>query len=402
MQAAQTYFFTYPQHLILILEENENEERQSMKLLFQKNDLIAAINIVMKAVPAKSTMPIMECILLDASNGKITLLGNDTEFGIETICKGEIIEGGKLALDAKLFAEIIRRLPQSDDISLTIESDEKNLTTIRCENSVFKISGKDGNEFAMLPSIDRKQSVSLSQFTLKSAINQTIFSIASNDSNKKMTGELLEVNEDSFVVTSLDGHRISIRKSKLNESYDKQKAIVPGKALNEISKILSGGVYDEVMIFFSQNHILFEFNDTVVVSRLIDGEYFHVAQMLSEDYETKVQVNRKQLMDSIERATIFVRDNDKQPLVFKIEDGVLGLKINTDLGRMDAELSIRKTGKDLMIGFNPKFLVDALRNIEDEDVSLYMSIPRSPLFIRDDKGSYNYMILPVNFNADSI
>ncbi len=373
-----------------------------MKLKFQKNDLITAINIVMKAVPAKSTMPVMECILLDASQGHISLVGNDTEFGIETICKGEILEVGKLALDAKLFSEIIRRLPQSEELSLTIESDERNLTTISCENSVFKISGKDGNEFTILPSIDRSQSVSLSQFTLKSIINQTIFSIASNDSNKKMTGELFEVNEDTLVVTSLDGHRISIRRTKLNEQYDKQKAIVPGKALNEISKILTGGVYDEVIIYFSKNHILFEFNDTVVVSRLIDGEYFHVSQMLSEDYETKVQVNRKQLMDSIERSTIFVRDNDKQPLVFKIEDNVMGLKINSDLGRMDAELAIRKTGKDLMIGFNPKFLVDALRNIEDEEVSLYMSIPRSPLFIRDDNGNYNYMILPVNFNADSV
>lgn len=373
-----------------------------MKLRFQKNELTTAINIVLKAVPAKSTMPIMECILLDASNGHISLVGNDTEFGIQTICKGEILELGKVALDAKLFSEIIRRLPQSEELSLSIETDANHLTVISCENSVFKISGKDGNEFTMLPNIDRTQSVSLSQFTLKSIINQTIFSIAVNDSNKKMTGELFEVNEDSLTVTSLDGHRISIRRTKLNESYEKQKAIVPGKALSEISKILTGGVYDEVILYFSQNHILFEFNDTVVVTRLIDGEYFHVAQMLSEDYETKVQVNRKQFMESIERSTIFVRDNDRQPLVFKIEDNVLGLKINTDLGRMDAELSIRKTGKDLMIGFNPKFLVDALRNIEDEEVSLYMSIPRSPLFIRDDKGSYNYMILPVNFNPEAV
>lgn len=373
-----------------------------MKLKFQKNDLVSAINIVMKAVPAKSTMPVMECILLDASREQIRLVGNDTEFGIETICKGEILEAGKVALNAKLFSEIVRRLPQSEELSLDIETDERNVTVIRCENSVFKISGKDGNEFTMLPNIDRNQSVSLSQFTLKTIINQTIFSIAANDSNKKMTGELFEVSEDTLIVTSLDGHRISIRRTKLNDHYEKQKAIVPGKALNEISKILTGGVYDEVVLYFSRNHILFAFNDTVVVSRLIDGEYFHVAQMLSEDYETKVQVNRKQLMDSIERSTIFVRDNDKQPLVFKIEDGVLGLRISTDLGRMDAELPIRKTGKDLMIGFNPRFLVDALRNIEEEEVSLYMSIPRSPLFIRDDKGSYNYMILPVNFNADAI
>ncbi len=372
-----------------------------MKLQFKKTDLINAINIVSKAVPSKTTMSILECILVDASNGKIELVGNDAEFGIQTVCNGTIIEAGKVALEAKIFSEIIRRLPEASGIEVTIETDEHNNTVITCENSVFKIAGRDGNEFTALPKIDKNQSVSLSQFMLRQIISQTIFSIAANDSNKKMTGELFEVNEDDFTVTSLDGHRISIRRIKLNQNYDAAKAIVPGKALNELSKILSGGVYDEVIVYFSMNHIMFEFNDTLVVTRLIDGDYFHVAQMLSEDYETKITVNRKNFLDCLDRSTIFVKDNDKQPLVLKIEENVLGLKIKTDLGTMDAEIAIRKTGNDLMIGFNPKYLVDALRAIEDEEVTIYMSIPRSPCFIRDDKKTYNYMILPVNFNADA-
>ena len=372
-----------------------------MKLQFKKTDLINAINIVSKAVPSKTTMSILECILVDASNGKIELVGNDAEFGIQTVCNGTIIEAGKVALEAKIFSEIIRRLPEASGIEVTIETDERNNTIITCENSVFKIAGRDGNEFTALPKIDKNQSVSLSQFMLRQIISQTIFSIAANDSNKKMTGELFEVNGDDFTVTSLDGHRISIRRIKLNQNYDTAKAIVPGKALNELSKILSGGVYDEVIVYFSMNHIMFEFNDTLVVTRLIDGDYFHVAQMLSEDYETKIIVNRKNFLDCLDRSTIFVKDNDKQPLVLKIEENVLGLKIKTDLGTMDAEIAIRKTGNDLMIGFNPKYLVDALRAIEDEEVTIYMSIPRSPCFIRDDKKTYNYMILPVNFNADA-
>lgn len=373
-----------------------------MKLQFKKNDLTDAINIVSKAVPSKTPMSILECILVDASNGKIELVANDTEFGIETICEGTILEPGKVALEAKIFSEIIRRLPEAQDMQVTIETDQRNNTSITCENSQFKISGRDANEFTTLPKIDKNQSVSVSQFTLKQIINQTIFSIAVNDSNKKMTGEYFEVRDDVLTVTSLDGHRISIRKVKLNAKYEELKAIVPGKALNELTKILNGGVYDEVILYFSRNHILFEFNNTMVVTRLIDGEYFHVAQMLSEDYTTKLTVNRKNLLDCIERSTIFVKDNDKQPLVLKIEDNVLGLKINTDLGSMDAEVAIRKAGNDLMIGFNPKFLVDALRNIEDEEISIYMSIPRSPCFIRDDEQNYNYMILPVNFNSEAV
>jgi DNA polymerase-3 subunit beta len=373
-----------------------------MKLQFKKNDLTDAINIVSKAVPSKTPMSILECILVDASNGKIELVANDTEFGIETVCEGKIIEAGKVALEAKIFSEIIRRLPEAEDMQVTIETDQRNNTSITCENSQFKIAGRDANEFTSLPKIDKNQSVSVSQFTLKQIISQTIFSIAMNDSNKKMTGEYFEVRDDELTVTSLDGHRISIRKVKLNNKYEELKAIVPGKALNELTKILNGGVYDEVVLYFSRNHILFEFNNTMVVSRLIDGEYFHVAQMLSEDYTTKLTVKRKNLLDCIERSTIFVKDNDKQPLVLKIEDNVLGLKINTDLGSMDAEVAIRKAGNDLMIGFNPKFLVDALRNIDDEEISIYMSIPRSPCFIRDDEQNYNYMILPVNFNAEAV
>jgi DNA polymerase-3 subunit beta len=373
-----------------------------MKLQFKKSDLTNAINIVLKAVPSKTPMSILECILIDASNGVIHLVGNDNEFGIETICKGTIEVPGKVALEAKIFSEIIRRLPEAENILLTIETDERNNTVITCENSVFKIAGRDGDEFTALPSIDKNQTVSLSQFSLRQVINQTIFSIALNDSNKKMTGELFEVNGDDFTVTSLDGHRISIRRVKLNNTYGLSRAIVPGKALSELTKILSGGVYDETLISFSKNHILFEFDDTTVVSRLIDGEYFHVAQMLSEDYETKITVNRKKLLECIERSTIFVKDNDKQPLVFKVEDNVFGLRIHTELGTMDAEVPIQKTGNDLMIGFNPRYMVDALRNIDDEEINIYMSIPRSPCFIRDDEKSYNYMILPVNFNPDEV
>ena len=372
-----------------------------MKLQFKKKDLVDSISIVQKAVPNKTTMSILECILIDASQGRIQLTANDMDFGIKTLCSGQILEAGKAALEAKLFSEIVRRLPEGTDIDIVIETDDRNNTVITCENSVFRILGRDADEFTTLPRIDKTQSVSVSQYTLKNIINQTIFSIASNDSNKKMTGEYFEVKGDNLSVTSLDGHRISIRRVKLNESYDSFHAIVPGKSLSEISKILSGGVYDEVVLYFSRNHIMFEFNDTIVVTSLIDGEYFHVAQMLSEDYETKVQVNRKDLLECIERSMIFVHENEKQPLIFKIEDAVMGLKINTERGTMDAEVAIRKSGNDLMIGFNPKYLVDALRNIESEEVSLYMSIPRSPLFIRDDEQTYNYMILPVNFNADS-
>lgn len=372
-----------------------------MKLTFKKDSLLNGINIVLKAVPSKTTMPILECILIDASADEIKLTANDMELGIETKVDGNILEKGKIALDAKLFSEIIRKLSSEDSV-VTIDSDEKFNTVISCENSVFKIQGRDGEEFSYLPYIEKNKYICLSQFSLKELIRQTIFSISVNDSNKMMTGELFEVNGGTLRVVSLDGHRMAIRKIALKDEYESTKVIVPGKTLNEISKILTGDNEKEVLIYFGTNHILFEFDDTIVISRLIEGEYFKVDQMLSSDYETKVSLNKKEFLDCIERATILIRENDKKPVILNIEDEKMSLKLNSSFGTMNAEILIHKTGKDLMIGFNPKFLIDALRIIDDEEVSLYMMNPKSPCFIKDDEETYIYLILPVNFNAAAI
>lgn len=372
-----------------------------MKLTFQKDDLLNGINIVLKAVPSKTTMPILECILIDASDNQIKLTSNDMELGIETKVEGTILSRGKIALDAKLLSEIIRKLSGGES-PITIESDEKYNTTITCDNSIFHIQGKNGEEFSYLPYIERDHYICLSQFTLKEVIRQTLFSISPNDSNKMMTGELFQVKGNELKVVSLDGHRMSIRKVALKDNYQDIKVIVPGKTLGEISKILGGDNEKDVLIFFSKNHILFEFDDTVVVSRLIEGEYFRIEQMLSSDYETKVTVNKREFLDCIDRASILIRENDKKPIIINITDSSMQLKLNSSFGSMNAEVLIHKTGKDIMIGFNPKFLIDALRIIDEEEVDLYMMNPKSPCFIKDVEETYIYLILPVNFNAASV
>ena len=369
-----------------------------MKLTFQKSSLLNGINIVLKAVPSKTTMPILECILIDASENEIKLTANDMELGIETKVEGTILEHGKIALDAKLFSEIARKLSDADSI-VTIESDDRFNTVISCENSVFRIQGKDGEEFAYLPYIERNQYICLSQFTLKEIIRQTIFSISVNDSNKMMTGELFEVNQDTLRIVSLDGHRLSIRKVLLKDTYENAKVIVPGKTLSEVSKILTGDNEKEVLIYFGANHILFEFDDTVVVSRLIEGEYFRVDQMLSNDYTTKLTVNKKEFLDSIDRANLLIREGDKKPIIINILNGLLQVNVNSAIGALNEDIDIDKEGKDIMIGFNPKFLMDALRVIDDENVTMYLVNHKSPCFIRDKEEKYIYLILPVNFTA---
>ncbi|HUM83851.1 MAG TPA: DNA polymerase III subunit beta [Lachnospiraceae bacterium] len=365
-----------------------------MKIICTKSDLLKSSNIALRAVPVRSTMPILECILIDVSDNGIKFTTNDMELGIDTCVNGQVIETGIVAVDAKLFSEIIRKLPDSD---VTVSSDENYNITILCDKSKFVLSGNSGEDFPFLPAVEKDECISISQFTLRQVIQQTIFSIASNENNKVMTGELFEISGNNFRVISLDGHRISIRRVELKESYENKKVIVPGKTLSEICKILTGEMDDNVSIFIARNHVVFELTDTTVVSRLIEGEYFNVDQMISNDYETKVKIKKQLLTDCIDRATLFVREGDKKPIIIDIQDGRLNLNIDSPFGAMDENIDIEKEGKDLMIGFNPRFMMDALKVIDDEYVTLYFTNPKSPCYIRDEDKNYTYLILPVNF-----
>ena len=371
----------------------------TMKLICSKSNLLHGVNIVSKAVPTRTTMAILECILIDASANEIKLTANDMELGIETKIEGEIAERGVIALDAKIFSEIVRKLPDSD---VVIETDSSFKTTITCEKAKFNIVGKSGDDFSYIPYIERNEAITLSQFTLKEVIRQTIFSIADNDNNKLMTGELFEIEENHLKVVSLDGHCISIRNIELKNNYEHKKVVVPGKTLQEVSKILPGSAEEDVNMFLTDNHIVFEFDDTTVVSRLIEGEYFKIEQMLSSDYETKVKINKRELLDCIDRATLLVKEGDKKPIIMNVTDGNMELKINSFIGSMNEDIDIVKDGKDILIGFNPKFFIDALRVIDEEEVSLYMVNPKAPCFIKDDEGKFIYLILPVNFNASTV
>ena len=367
-----------------------------MRIVCKKSNLVKGVSIVSKAVPSKTTMPILECILVDASTDVIKLTANDMELGIETRIEGDILERGIIALNAKIFSEIVRKLPDSD---VVIETTSDNKTLITCEKAKFNIAAQSGEDFSYLPVIEKEDYITVSEFTLKEVIRQTIFSIADNDTNKMMTGELFEIEGNILKVVSLDGHRISIRKIELKEDYGQKKVIVPGKTLQEISKIIGGEAEALVDISFTKNHIVFEFDKTVVVSRLIEGEYFKIDQMLSSDYETKVRIHKKELLDCIDRATLLIKEGDKKPIIIDIKDGTMELKIKSQIGSMDETIFITKEGKDLLIGFNPKFLIDALRVIDDEEVDLYFMNAKAPCFIKDENQSYIYLILPVNFNA---
>ena len=371
-----------------------------MKIRSTKQQLLNAVNIAGRAVAVKTTMPILECLLITADNMGISIMANDGEMAVNTLIpseKCEVEEAGTIAVEAKLLSEILRKISSSDDAEVILSSDG-NLVEISSGKAMFRIQEKDPVQFPELPSINENVKVILSEFTLKEIVRDTIFSISLNDSNRMMTGELFEIKDNVLTVIALDGHRVSIRNTPLTASYDHVRTIIPGKTLSEVSKIISGDAEKNVVISFDPNYVSFRFDETLMLSRIIDGDYFRIESMLTSDYDTKITVNKKEFLDAIEQSTVLIRENDKKPLVLKIEEGKLGLRVNSLIGSLDASLPAEKTGADLMIAFNPKFLLDALRVIDEETVTLYMTNSKAPCFIRDEEKTYIYLILPVNFN----
>ncbi len=371
-----------------------------MKIRSTKQQLLNAVNIAGRAVAVKTTMPILECLLITADNMGISIMANDGEMAVNTLIpseKCEVEEPGTIAVEAKLLSEILRKISSYDDAEVILSSDG-NLVEISSGKAMFRIQEKDPVQFPELPSINENVKVILSEFTLKEIVRDTIFSISLNDSNRMMTGELFEIKDNVLTVIALDGHRVSIRNTPLTASYDHVRTIIPGKTLSEVSKIISGDAEKNVVISFDPNYVSFRFDETLMLSRIIDGDYFRIESMLTSDYDTKITVNKKEFLDAIEQSTVLIRENDKKPLVLKIEEGKLGLRVNSLIGSLDASIPAEKTGADLMIAFNPKFLLDALRVIDEETVTLYMTNSKAPCFIRDEEKTYIYLILPVNFN----
>ena len=367
-----------------------------MNLKFQKAQLVNALSIVMKAVSTKTSSVILESILISASDNRVVLDATDTELSIQTEVDAVIVKAGGVVLNAKLFSEIVRKFDSTESlIELEVDNDFK--TTIRCEQAVFNIMGIDPVEFIPMPKIDRDAFISLSQFSLKEVIRQTEFSTAISDINRMMGGELIDVKNNVAKFVTLDGHRMSIRNIELMGEYEDQKCVVPIKSLQEVMRIIDSDTQKNVNIYFSKDHILFEFDRTLVLSRILDGEFFRIESMLSNDYDTKVNVSRLKLQSAIEQSMILIRENEHKPMILDIENGMLKLSVNSSLGFMDAKVNIEKSGSDLKIAFNPKFLVDALKVIDDDFVNIYFTNAKSPCFIRDDKNTYTYLILPVNF-----
>ena len=368
-----------------------------MNIVCEKDNLLKGLNTVLRAVPVRTTLEILKCVLLQAEDGELKLTANDTSLGIETKIDADIIEPGTIAIEASLFSSIIRKLPDAD---VRIVSDSEGKVEILCEKAKFDISGRSASEFIYLPNVEAETEISISQYTMKEMIGQVIFSIADSDMNATMSGVYVEILNNKIRMTTLDGHRISVRVNELKEDYGKVHSIVPGKTLNDLSRIIAGDTDIEMRVSFAKNHIIFEYERTKVVSRVIEGEYFKVDSMLRSESETHLKINKKILLDCLDRSTLLINENDKKPVIMTISDEEMEIKLKSAIGSMNDSLPVVKEGKDIKIAFNPKLLIDAMRVIDDEEIDIYLVKYNYPATIKDDNGSYSYVVLPVNFTED--
>ncbi len=365
-----------------------------MKLICNKDLLVQYINIVNKAVSNRTTLPILECILLTANEKGFILTGNDLELGIKTAAiEAEILEMGEIAIEARIFNEIVRRLNGEE---VTISTDDKNAVTIISGSSEFSIMGQGGEDFPDLPEVLQDQAYTLKQNDLRNMIRQTIFSIAQDGAKPVLTGELFEFNEEFIHIVSVDGYRISYRKNNLLSSYGKKDVIVPGKTLSELHKILSQAEEDLVSVFVTDKHILFDLGTAIMVSRLIDGKFIRYEQSFSEDFKTEVLVEKNALIQSLERASLVSRDNRKTPVRFQMKTKTMEITAKSDMGTAFEEISAEIEGEEISIAFNPRYFIEALRSIDDEKVKIHFTASLSPCTILPVEGdAFKYLILPL-------
>ena len=367
-----------------------------MNIICNKTSLLKSVGTVIRAVSQKTTMPILQCILLKAENQEFSLTANDLELGIHCVSEAVVKKEGSVAVNAKIFSEIIRRLPDDDII---IDSDDQDNITISCGKSKFNIPGQNGNDFPLLPEVKSENQMVLPQNEFRQMIQKTIFSIAQEDSGRPvLTGELIDVRDGYLYLVAVDGFRISMQRTDIS-GKNSFKMTVPGKALNELNKILSSEEEDLMTVTFTGRHILFKLDQTMLVSRLLEGEFLNYERNLGMSFSTRAYVNKKELLDSIDRAALISKEGKNSPVRFDIRQDRMIITSNTEAGSAYEEVAIRLEGEGMVTAFNPKYYMDALRAIDDDTVCILYSSSLSPCIIQGAQGeNYKYFILPIRLN----
>lgn len=362
-----------------------------MKFTCKKSSIQEAISIAQKAVTGKSTMPILQGILLNASKQKITIIGSDIDLSIETKFDAEIEEEGTLVVDSKIFGEIIKKLP--GDI-LKISTQEDNSMQIVCNKFNATLVHKSAENFPEIPIIDENIMLNISQKKLKNMIRKTLFAVAQDETRPILTGILFEVVDMNLNMVALDGFRLAVS-SEFIDDTNNISAVIPGKTLSEVSKVLDE-TNNLVNITFTPNHILFNLGETKIVSRLLEGEFIKYNSIIPEEYKLKITLKKDELLGCIERASLLAKEGNTNLVKFDIKEDSMIITSNSQLGKVREELNIILKGEELQIAFNSRYIIDVLKIMEEEEIVMEFTSSVSPCVIKNNEvNNCTYLVLPV-------
>jgi len=362
-----------------------------MKISFNKFNLVQAVGNVQRAVSTKSSNAALEGIFIRAFDKKVTLCGYDLEIGIRTELQAVIVEEGEIVLSAKLFSDIVRKMP--DEI-ITIETDDKLITYINSGVADYQIIGISASEYPELPSFDELQSFSINASLLQGMIKQTFFAISDNQSKPIYTGSLFDIKDGFLNIVSIDGFRMALRKEKVNVESD-FNFIVPGKTLSEVMKITCENDVD-IKVIVGKKHVIFKIENYSVVSRLIDGKFIEYASSIPVGSQTSLKVKTRELLSSVERMSLLTNEKLQTPVRLIVADEGIKMSCTTVVGRASDYIDLPFNGSEVEIGFNNRYLLDALKNTDTDELLMEFNGPLKPIKILPVEGeSFVFLVVPM-------
>lgn len=369
-----------------------------MKIICNQKLLANKISIVQKAINSKTTFDLLKGILIVTKQDEIILKGYDLEIGIETPVSAEVMEQGQIVINSKLFGDIIRKLPDS---FVEIETDKDNNVYINCLNSRFKIKGDSAKEYPQIPDVNEDNLYSIPQDVLKSMIKQTVFATSQDQTKPILMGELLEIDNGDINLVAIDGYRLAVRSCTVDNLNDTNtKVIIPGKTLTDVNSLLS--TEEDVKIGFNEKNAVFIIDETKIVTRLLEGEFIDYKKLCPREYNSKIKLKTKNLLNSIERASLLSQSELNNLIKLSIRDSVMAITSNNEKGTVYEEVSLSLEGDYLDIAFNSRYLLEGLKNIDCEEIYIEFTTNVNPCIMKPADGTkYIYLLLPVRISSNN-
>lgn len=363
-----------------------------MRFSCSTTDMAGALTMVTRAIAARSTIPIMEGVSLTSCADGLRLTCTDLAFGIETHIDADFSGDGSVVLPGKLLSEIVRKLP---DGQMSVSINEQNVASIRCAGSRTTLTGFAAEEYPALPEIGESKTISLPKSSCREMIQRTSFAIATDETRPILTGCLLETEGDTLSVVALDGFRLALRRERFTQELPEISMVVPGKVLGEVARVLDD-TDDLVTLSWGKTHMLADMGRTRIIARLLEGEFIRYKQILPADWQTRITVSKKELENAIDRASLMAREGKNNLVKMHIEEGIMLITSNAELGDVREEVPVQFEGRELDIAFNVRYMSDTLRAIEDDEILLRFNSNVSPCVICPKDGDrFLYLALPV-------